>query len=180
MVWPSVETSLQEVTVAGSEETSIAIPANARRGRVRKRVLDVMVGVPLCLLVLPTVLVLCVILVIQQRSPRALFVHQRFGYQGRLISVPKLRTLSRATHPYADKTVVELQPVSRFASFLRRSHLDELPQLFLVPFGRLSLVGPRPCMVNEAIEHSNEHFRQVRTSVPVGCTGLWQVGAANQ
>lgn len=179
-MWSGVETSLQEADVISAEPTAIPIPENARRGRIRKRIFDIAVSVPLCLLVLPTLVVLCVILAFQHGSPNALFVHTRFGYRGRKISVPKLRTLTRTTHPYADKTVVELKPVSQFADFLRRSHLDELPQLFLVPIGRLSLVGPRPCMINEAIEHSDEHFRQVRTSVPVGCTGLWQVGAANQ
>jgi lipopolysaccharide/colanic/teichoic acid biosynthesis glycosyltransferase len=179
-VWYGVETSLQEADVISAEPTAIPIPENARRGRIRKRIFDIAVSVPLCLLVLPTVVVLCGILAIQHGSANALFVHTRFGYRGRKISVPKLRTLTRTTHPYADKTLVELKPVSRFADFLRRSHLDELPQLFLVPIGRLSLVGPRPCMIDEAIEHSNEHFRQVRTSVPVGCTGLWQVGVANQ
>ena len=68
-----------------------------------------------------------------------------------------------------------LTPPSRLTAFLRRSHLDELPQLLLVPIGRLSLVGPRPRMVSEAEACDDDVYNAVRTTVPQGCTGLWQV-----
>jgi O-antigen biosynthesis protein WbqP len=159
----------------------VASSPNARqaamRGRFAKRAFDAVVGLILCVLITPVVLTLMVILAIQHRSPRVVFIHQRVGYRTRLITVPKLRTLHLETHPYADKTLVDLVPVSRFANFLRRSHLDELPQLYLVPIGRLSLVGPRPRMQEEAALDVDPRFRLVRTAVPLGCTGLWQVGA---
>lgn len=64
---------------------------------------------------------------------------------------------------------------SRLARFLRRTHLDELPQLLLVPFGTMSLVGPRPKMP-DAYEPVDPGYRATRLRVRQGCTGLWQIG----
>ena len=144
------------------------------RGSGTKRAVDVALGVPLCLVALPLVLVLAVIVSVMFRS-WPLFVHLRVGGRGRVVAIPKLRTLAPGTPIYADKTVTELGPHSRFANALRSTHLDELPQLFLVPMGRLSLVGPRPRMASEVADHDDAAHERVRTSVRQGCTGLWQV-----
>jgi exopolysaccharide biosynthesis polyprenyl glycosylphosphotransferase len=63
--------------------------------------------------------------------------------------------------------------VTRFGRLLRRTSLDELPQLFNVLMGEMSLVGPRPCMPYELDKYEEWHRR--RLSVKPGCTGLWQV-----
>jgi lipopolysaccharide/colanic/teichoic acid biosynthesis glycosyltransferase len=139
-----------------------------------KRAIDVVVGVPLCLLALPLVGALAVVVTLVFRT-WPLFVHLRVGHRGRVLAIPKLRTLAPGTPIYADKTVTELGPHSRFMQALRATHLDELPQLFLVPLGRLSLVGPRPRMASEVADHGDVRYEAVRTSVPQGCTGLWQV-----
>ena len=139
-----------------------------------KRALDIVIGIPLCLLALPVLLVLAVILAFFFRA-NPLFMHKRVGRGGKLISIPKLRTLPPDTHPYADKTVVDLKAPHPLAAFLRSRHLDELPQVFLVPIGRMSLVGPRPLMAAEAEAHADPAYNAVRTSMRQGCTGLWQV-----
>jgi lipopolysaccharide/colanic/teichoic acid biosynthesis glycosyltransferase len=59
---------------------------------------------------------------------------------------------------------------------MRSMHFDELPQLFLVLAGKMSLVGPRPEMT-EFHERLDPEFAAARTSVLPGCTGLWQIGA---
>lgn len=158
----------------GAPRSLHANSAGDRRSLIAKRLLDIAIGVPLCVLVLPTVVLLAVYLLIRFRA-NPFFVHQRIGHRGRLISIPKLRTLPPDTHPYADKTVVDLEAPHAITAFLRSRHLDELPQLFLVPIGRLSLVGPRPRMATEAEAHGDERYDALRTSVRQGCTGLWQV-----
>src|SRR5215217_2594374 len=60
--------------------------------------------------------------------------------------------------------------------FLRTHHLDELTQLYLVPLGGLSLVGPRPKMPDR-FEPVHPVYAAARTRVPQGCTGLWQIGS---
>jgi lipopolysaccharide/colanic/teichoic acid biosynthesis glycosyltransferase len=131
-------------------------------------------GTLLALALLPVMVVLAVVLAIIFRgSP--LFVHERVGERGRPIRFVKLRSMPRETPKYATQDKVEDIDIPRFARFLRRTHLDELPQLFLVPFGRLSLVGPRPAMPEE-YEPVDADYRDVRLTVPQGCTGLWQIG----
>lgn len=143
-----------------------------------KRLFDTLVGAVLCLAALPVILALALMLAVQHRG-NPFFVHDRVGFAGRTVRIPKLRTLPPSTDPYADKTTTDLRTVGGLARFMRRTHLDELPQLFLVPLGRLSLVGPRPRMVTEAEEFDDPYFAQSRTSVPQGCTGLWQISAVS-
>jgi len=140
---------------------------------VGKRALDVVLGTALALLLLPLMLLLAVAAAITFRC-WPLFVHERIGQGGRRIRFVKLRSLPRETPKYARKDRFELN-APPFGRFMRSTHLDELPQLFLVPFGHLSLVGPRPAMPEEH-EPVDSEYREVRLTVPQGCTGLWQIG----
>lgn len=139
-----------------------------------KRGIDVVVGTALALLALPVILVLAVVSALDQRA-WPFFVQTRIGLGGVPFRLVKLRTLPVSTDHYADKRAIESIPLTRISRTLRRTHLDELPQLFLVPFGRMSLVGPRPEM---AFLHEQMHpsFATLRTEVRPGCTGLWQIG----
>lgn len=142
-----------------------------------KRFMDVVIGILLCFIALPVVAGLAVFLALQLRA-NPLFVHDRLGHHGRTVRIPKLRTLLPSTPRYADKTVTALEPPTRSAAALRRTHLDELPQLFLVPLGRLALVGPRPVMLSEAQEVATPQVIDARCQVRQGCTGLWQISTA--
>lgn len=144
--------------------------------RVTKRAVDVLIGLVLCVVTLPVIVGFAAILAVQLRA-WPFFVHHRVGRHGRPFRFPKLRTLARATPTYADKTQFHLEPVSDLARKLRRSHLDELPQLWLVPLGTMSLVGPRPRMASEIVDYPRPDFDDLRVTVRQGCTGLWQVGA---
>jgi len=106
------------------------------------------------------------------------FVQERIGAGGRLLRFPKLRTLPPETPAYTLKRDLDTASLPWLARALRRSHLDELPQLFLVLGGQLSLVGPRPKMPDEA-EPVPSRYGMVRASVPQGCTGLWQISRAS-
>lgn len=138
-----------------------------------KRAVDLVLGAVMALAALPMIVLLAVVVAISLRG-WPLFIQQRVGQYGRVIRCPKLRTLPRHAPRYASKYEIDL-PTTGVLGFLRRRHLDELPQLLLVPIGKLSLVGPRPKMPHE-FEPAPDWYVEARTVVPQGCSGLWQVG----
>jgi len=144
--------------------------------RVGKRVIDLVVGVPLALLALPLVAVLAVGSAVSLRA-WPLFVQRRVGKGGREFPFVKLRTLPVTTPSAVDKYHLDGVRIPAFCRFLRHRHLDEFPQLLLVPIGWMSLVGPRPEMPAVLARYPAE-FASARSCVRPGCTGLWQVSTS--
>lgn len=105
-------------------------------------------------------------------------MQQRLGRDGRLFTLIKIRSLPEATPPSVNKYQLHAFPTTRFGRFLRRTHLDELPQCWLVLTGRMSLVGPRPEMPQLAAQF-DPSFISSRNSVRPGLTGLWQLSSAS-
>ena len=118
-----------------------------------------------------------------------LVAHRRVGRHGKTLWVYKLRTMWPSDkRPRAQTFLIERVPddkpelkkgpdprvTSRFAAFLRRHSIDELPQLALVVAGRMSLVGPRPITLFELDEYYGSDSAEVLSLKP-GLTGLWQV-----
>ncbi|HUQ64396.1 MAG TPA: sugar transferase [Acidimicrobiales bacterium] len=139
-----------------------------------KRVIDVVAGTILVVVTLPLVLALAGASAVVLRA-WPFFLHERVGYRGRRFRVPKIRTLPPTVSATVNKYHVAKLDLPRFARFLRRSHLDELPQLLLVPIGRMSLVGPRPEMPR-LHDDGDPRFASMRVLKRPGCTGLWQIG----
>jgi exopolysaccharide biosynthesis polyprenyl glycosylphosphotransferase len=150
-----------------------------------KRGLDVAVASVLLLLLLP--LLLCVAVVVKLSSSGPIFFLQdRIGLNKRLFKIWKFRTMvpnaeklmasleaqNEATGPvFKIKNDPRITPVGRW---LRRTSLDELPQLFNVLKGDMSLVGPRPLPLRD-YEGFNEDWQRRRFSIKPGITCLWQV-----
>jgi exopolysaccharide production protein ExoY len=139
------------------------------------------------LILAPVVIVIGVtILVLSRRNP--LIRHNRVGWRGRPLPMLKFRTMWDAGSPTAGRFAIEIVsgPVpkskrcadprvkSRFAAFCRRHSLDELPQLYHVVRGEMSLVGPRPITRGEHQDYYGSSADEV-LSVRPGLTGLWQV-----
>lgn len=139
----------------------------------RKRCFDFVVGSVACIVAVPLIVVLAVVVATTLKA-NPLFVQERVGRDGRPFRILKLRTLPPWAPAYADKHAIRGVATPRVCRMLRASHLDELPQLLLVPIGRLSLVGPRP-ELRFGIDGADPQFAELRTSVPQGCTGLWQI-----
>jgi lipopolysaccharide/colanic/teichoic acid biosynthesis glycosyltransferase len=117
-----------------------------------------------------------------------LFVQERAGLDGVPFRIVKFRTMRigadaeraelRALNEVAGGASFKLADdprVTRSGRFLRRTSLDELPQLWNVLLGEMSLVGPRPHPFDDVAGYDDWHFR--RLSVKPGLTGLWQVSA---
>ena len=114
-----------------------------------KRVMDLAISAVALLLALPVMALVAAAIRLDSPGP-AIFWSQRFGRGGRLFAMPKFRTMKVGTpqlptHLLGDGTA----RLTRIGAFLRRSSLDELPQLFSVLLGHMSLVGPRPALFNQ-------------------------------
>lgn len=137
--------------------------------------LDVILGTVLAVCVTPLILLVAIGAALALQS-WPFFGQLRIGKDGRPFRILKVRTLPPSAPAYADKyEIVTRVRIPGYCKLLRRLHLDELPQLWLVPFGRMSLIGPRPEMP-VLHERFDPEFAALRTSVRPGCSGLWQIG----
>ena len=107
------------------------------------------------------------------RSP--LFRQERVGRQQKPFVLVKFRTMRPDTASVATH-LADVSAVTKFGQFLRRSKLDELPQLWNVLKGEMSLVGPRPCLFNQTELIAERESRDVIKARP-GITGLAQINA---
>lgn len=119
----------------------------------------------------PLFLILLVLGWIDTRSP--LFWQQRVGRNQRPFILVKFRTMRQGTLSVATH-LANASAVTHLGRFLRRTKLDELPQLWIVLKGEMSLVGPRPCLFNQA-ELIDERAKRNVFRVRPGITGLAQV-----
>jgi lipopolysaccharide/colanic/teichoic acid biosynthesis glycosyltransferase len=150
--------------------------SKSRHGRASKRIFDLVLGASLAVVTFPVVVVLCVASAISYRA-WPLFTQPRLGRNGVPFTFVKIRSLPTTTPSDVDKYELEDAINTRFGAFVRRHHLDELPQLWLVVTGKMSLVGPRPEMP-ELSATFDPDFVAERLTVRPGCTGLWQVSTA--
>jgi lipopolysaccharide/colanic/teichoic acid biosynthesis glycosyltransferase len=164
--------------------------------RVAKRSLDLAASLLGLILASPILALVAVAVKLESRGP-VLFRQERLGLGGRPFTVYKFRSMfssaeqarhrdhardlirgdDSATQP-GEKVWVPIAAdprVTRLGAFLRRSHLDELPQLVNIVRGEMSLVGPRPPIPYEVEVYEPWHLR--RLSVVPGMTGLWQATA---
>jgi lipopolysaccharide/colanic/teichoic acid biosynthesis glycosyltransferase len=159
--------------LAATEGTRGDASRRASRARASSTVLDLVAGTLLALGATPVIVLAALGSAITLRA-WPFFVQRRVGLRGREFRCVKLRTLPRGTSRTLDKYALGTITVPRFARWLRATHVDELPQLWLVPLRRMSLVGPRPEMPEIEARYP-ERLRSVRRTVRPGCTGLWQI-----
>lgn len=141
----------------------------------QKRIVDVVVAGVASVVTLPIVVVLAIGSAISFRA-WPFFTQPRLGKDGAVFRFIKIRSLPKSAPDTADKYELAAVDNTRYGRFLRKSHLDELPQLWLVVWGTMSLIGPRPEMPELAATFDPD-FVAKRTAVRPGCTGLWQISA---
>lgn len=163
----------------------IARPRYTGPSMYRKRIFDVLVGSAALLVAVPILLTAAMAIKLDDGGP-VFFRQDRVGHLGKRFRVFKLRTMSvdaearkeaeQATTTNSGavffKSAMDSR-ITRVGRFLRATSVDELPQLFNVLGGSMSLVGPRPLVPGEG--DSIEHFVEHRGLVKPGMTGLWQI-----
>lgn len=138
----------------------------------RKRWFDLCVCAAVLWPALAVMLVVAVAVWLVEGAP-VLLLQRRVGKGGRSFRMAKFRTMPLAVSTEPGQSVVDKSQISTLGKFLRWHRLDELPQLFNVLAGQMSLVGPRPELPHIVATYESRH-RQ-RLSVKPGLTGLWQV-----
>jgi exopolysaccharide biosynthesis polyprenyl glycosylphosphotransferase len=154
-----------------------------------KRVMDVLLSIFLFILLLIPMAIIAVVIKFSSPGP-VIFKQARVGRGGNLFTAYKFRTM-RVGAEHEKKELEHLNEASgplfkikndprmtRSGKWLRRTSLDELPQLFNVMRGDMSLVGPRPPLPNEVAAYEEWHKR--RLDVAPGVTGLWQVSGRSE
>jgi len=166
---------LQFGQVAGIPVFTRRVQGANRAYEVAKRAIDISGASLLLLLSLPVLAVSTLLLKLTSPGP-IFFTQNRCGLAGRPFTIFKLRTMKTDSPRYAlHPSTPEDQRITGVGRWLRRFSIDELPQLWNVIRGQMSLVGPRPEMPG-VVEQYDDIQRQ-RLAVKPGLTGLWQISA---
>jgi exopolysaccharide production protein ExoY len=168
--------------------TFVAAAAAGPVGLGSKRVIDIILATSAIILLAP-LLTLCFLTCLLTSSGPAIFGHQRVGFRGKFFNCFKFRTMvldsesrlrdhlaanPKAAAEWAATRKLRFDPrVTAIGSVLRKTSLDELPQLFNVLMGDMSIVGPRPVTEEELVRYSTN--ANAYLACRPGITGLWQV-----
>ncbi len=169
---------------------NLLIPQNASL----KRTLDLIVTIPLMILLLPLLIFIGILIKLTSEGP-IIYTQERLGRGGKTIKILKFRTMYKNSDEILKKLIqqnpalkeeyekyrkiisIEDPRVTPIGRILRKTSFDELPQLFNILKGEMSLVGPRPYLPEEYIVI--EDVKDIILSVKPGLTGLWQVSGRN-
>jgi len=143
--------------------------------RFGKRLFDLSVAVSASILLLPVWLVVAPLVRVKLGSP-VLFRQQRPGLNGQPFTIYKFRTMTEARAAHGE-LLPDAERLTKFGRFLRSTSLDELPELFNVLKGDMSLVGPRPLLMRYLDRYTPEQMR--RHEMRPGVTGWAQVNGRN-
>lgn len=150
----------------------IIVSGVRHRDRFAKRFLDVGVSLVLIIILIPFWVVAAIVIKSSDRGP-VFFLQERMGKDYRIFRVVKLRSMSVNSNRGIEQTFGDSPEVTKFGSVIRRTKLDETPQLINVLLGDMSLVGPRPCLPTLVADFNAD--AHVRVKVRPGLTGLSQV-----
>jgi exopolysaccharide biosynthesis polyprenyl glycosylphosphotransferase len=157
--------------------------------RAVQRLMDLIAAPVLLMLLFPIFLTIAVLIWIDSPGP-VLFIQKRVGKDGREFSFYKFRSMVRNAESLRaslealnerDGPVFKMKNdprVTRIGRFIRKYSLDELPQLFNVVIGDMSLIGPRPALPKEVAQYTPRQAQ--RLAVTPGVTGLWQVSGRSE
>lgn len=183
--------SVVTVPVETTEKIKVLEKINIKGGKLYcfcKRIFDFVCSLIGIIVLSPVLLVIALIIKITSKGP-VLFKDVRVGKNFKLITVYKFRSMYIDAETNIDKYLTKEQKeiwnkerkldndprITKIGKFLRKTSLDELPQLFNILFGNLSIVGPRPIKMRELKDNYSEYEQEMLMKVKPGLTGYWQV-----
>lgn len=144
--------------------------------RYFKRILDLIIVLCVLLLIWPILLIVTILLVLFNDGAGAFFLQERPGYKGKPFKIIKFKTMNEKKGPDGN-LLPDVKRITKFGSFVRRTSIDELPQLFNVLKGDMAIIGPRPLLMQYLPLYSKEQAR--RHDVRPGITGWAQCHGRN-
>ena len=153
--------------------------AHARIAATPKRLFDLSLATLALAMLSPLLLLVALAIKLESKGP-ILFSQTRYGWDNRPFRIRKFRTMWTHLGDVSGvrQTVPNDPRVTPLGAFLRKTNIDELPQLFNVLKGDMSLVGPRPALPCEVAHY--DAFARRRLTVPQGITCLWQVNGRSE
>ncbi len=143
-----------------------------------KRIVDIVISLPVLITLLPVFAVIIVAIKVGSRGP-AIFKQERAGKNGKPFIFYKFRTMKTDVDPFGSSPKTGDDPrLTRVGKFLREYSLDELPQLFNILKGDMSIIGPRPLYVSQMAEWDERQKK--RLLVKPGLTGLAQISGRGE
>lgn len=182
-------------TITGTREIAQIIKSKRLGYNIKtylffKRCFDIFFSLFLIIVFSWLLIILAICTKLSSKGP-IIYKHKRLGQYGKVINVYKFRSMVMDSRPleevlteqqleqYKKEFKIDNDPrVTKFGHFLRKTSLDELPQLFNVLIGNMSFVGPRP-VVDREIEQYYPHTSKIFLQVKPGITGYWQAYARN-
>lgn len=172
-------------------ETNIAITQRTLPPTylILKRITDVIGAITGLILFSPIMLLIAILIKLEDPTGCVIYKQYRVGKHQQRFMMYKFRSMvANADEMFEQiRALNEVQGkmfkmkddprMTRIGKFIRKTSLDELPQLFNVLLGDMSLVGPRPPLEREVCEYTNRELQ--RLAVKPGCTGIWQVSSRN-
>lgn len=141
-----------------------------------KRFIDITASVGVLIVFSPILIIVTVLLHFLNEGAGVFFFQERPGYKGKPFKIVKFKTMNERKGSNG-KLLPDKQRITRFGSFVRNSSLDELPQLWNVLIGEMSLIGPRPLLMQYLPLYSDEQMR--RHDVKPGISGWAQCHGRN-
>lgn len=156
---------------------------------IAKRSIDFMFALIGLVLLSPLFLIISILIKLEDPKGSVFFCQVRVGKNEKPFRMYKFRSMVSNAEELLDKLldqnevqgamfkIKEDPRITKIGKFIRKTSIDELPQLWNVVRGEMSLVGPRPALPREVMQYSS--YDKLRLRVSPGCTGLWQVSGRN-